>query len=170
MKKMISKKTAAILASAVLATALIAIPVLATTSNVEGDSFFSQMQSFMTSEKHLEIMNTSAMQNLHNSEAMKEAMKNGDVAKMQEAMNLNSEVKAILGEETLNQMNTFMQENGQTMNQMMQGQNLEAMNQKMQGQNLGAMNQMMNGENKSGMNQMMGKFQGQGMMGSASTR
>jgi len=55
----------------------------------------------------------------------------GDIAKMQEAMNSKTEVKALLGEETLNQMNQFMQENGQAMSQMMQGQNLEAMNQMM---------------------------------------
>jgi len=96
----------------------------------------------MASSQHQEIMNSSAMQNMHNSEAMQ----TGDIAKMQEAMNSNTEVKALLGEETLNQMNQFMQENGQAMSQMMQGQNLEAMN------------QMMNGQNATGMNQMMGQF------------
>ena len=158
MKKFISKKATAILGSAILATGLIAIPALAATSNDEGQNFFGQMQSFMASGQHQEIMNSSAMQNLHNSEAMQEAMQTGDIAKMQEAMNSNPEVKALLGEETLNQMTQFMQENGQAMGQIMQGQNLEAMN------------QMMNGQNAAAINQMMGQFQGQGMMGSVSTR
>ncbi|WP_052090588.1 hypothetical protein [Desulfosporosinus sp. HMP52] len=146
MKKFISKKVTAILGGAVLATGLIAIPAFAVTSNDEGQNLFGQMRSFMASSQHQEIMNSSAMQNMHNSEAMQEAMQTGDIAKMQEAMNSNPEVKALLGEETLNQMNQFMQDNGQAMSQMMQGQNLEAMN------------QMMNGQNATGMNQMMGQF------------
>ncbi|HBV87121.1 MAG TPA: hypothetical protein DEF42_10840 [Desulfosporosinus sp.] len=95
----------------------------------------------MGSGQHQRIMNSGAMQNLHNTEAMRI----GDIDKMQEAINSNPEVK----EETLNQMNQFMQENGQTMSQMMQA------------QNLAVMNQMMNGQNATGMNQMMDKFQGQ---------
>ncbi|MBC2722946.1 hypothetical protein [Desulfosporosinus sp.] len=131
MKKIISKKLIAILGSAVLATGLIAIPAFAGTSNDEGQNLFGQMRSFMASSQSHEIMDSSAMQNLHNSEAMQEAMQTGDIDRMQEAMNPNPEVKAFLGEETLNQMNQFMQENGQAMSQMMQGQNLEAMNQMM---------------------------------------
>ncbi|MCO5384408.1 hypothetical protein [Desulfosporosinus sp.] len=137
MKKFVSKKLTAILGSAVLATGLIAIPAFAGTSNDEGQNLFGQMRSFMASIQSQEIMDSSAMQNLHNSEAMQEVMKTGDIDRMQEAMNSNPEVKALLGEETLNQMNQFMQENGQ------------------------AMSQMMNGQNATGMNQMMDKFLGQ---------
>jgi len=131
MKKFISKKLTAILGSAVLATGLIAIPAFAGTTNEEGQNLFGQMRSFMASSQSQEIMDSSAMQNLHNSETMQEAMQTGDIDKMQEAMNSNPEVKALLGEETLNQMNQFMQKNGQAMSQTMQGQNLEAMNQMM---------------------------------------
>lgn len=154
MRKFLSKKTTAILGSAVLATGLIAFPVFAATSNDEGKNLLGQMQSFMASGQHQEIMNSSAMQNLHNSEVMQQAMKTGDIAKMQEG---NPEVKALLGEETLNKMNQFMQENGSTMGQMMQGQNLEGTNQMSKYHGNGIGNQGRTGS-------------GSGMMGSTSVR
>lgn len=135
MRKFFNKKVTVILGSAMLVTGLVAIPVLAASSNDGDQNIFGQMQSHMSQTfspgQHQEIMNSSVMQDLHNSDAMQEAMQTGDITKMQEAMNSNPEVKALLGEETLNKMNQFMNENGGAMGQMMQGQNLEAMNQRM---------------------------------------
>ena len=126
MKTFFSKKVTVILGSALLVTGLVAIPAFAKTSDEGYQSLFGQMQSNMSQTfapgQHQEIMNSSVMQELHNSDAMQEAMRTGDVAKMQEVMNSNPEVKALLGEETLDKMNEFMEENGEAMGQMMQGQ------------------------------------------------
>lgn len=135
MKKFFSKKATTILGSALLVTGLVAIPAFAATSEEGNQNFFGQMKSFMSQTsvpgQYQEIMNSSVMQDLHNSDAMQEAMQTGDITKMQEVMNSNPEVKALLGEENLNKMNQFMEENGSGMGQMMQGQNLEVMNQMM---------------------------------------
>lgn len=150
MKKFFSKKVAVILGSALLVTGLVAIPVLAASSNEGSQNIFGQRQSRMSQTfapgQHQEIMNSSVMQDLHNSDAMQEAMQSGDITKMQEVMNSNPEVKALLGEETLNKMSQFM------------------------GENLGAMDQMMNPfhGNEIGGQGRMGL--GSGMMGSNSVR
>lgn len=147
MKRFFSKKVTTILGSALIVSGLVAIPVFAATSEEENQNLFGQMRSIMGETfvpgQHQEIMNSS-VQDLHNSDAMQEVMQTGDITKMQDAMNSNPEVKALLGEEALNKMNQLMEQNGSAMGQMMQGQNLEAMNQMMSGQNTEAMNQMMN--------------------------
>jgi len=53
------------------------------------------------------LMNSEIMQSMHNSTAMQEAMKTGDITKMREAMN-SPEIKAQLGEDVVNQMNQMM--------------------------------------------------------------
>lgn len=147
MKKLLNKKVGIIVGTAVLATGLLAIPALADTQNNSNSNWFGQMQSFMSQTfapgQHQQIMNSPAMQNLHNSTQMQQAMQSGDVSKMQEIMNSDPQVKAQLGQETLDKMNQFM------------NQNKDAMGQAMTNQNRGAMNQSMNGS---------------GMMGSAVTR
>lgn len=162
MKKFFSKKVTVVLGSALLVTGLAAIPTFAATSDEGKQNLFGQMQSYMSQTfapgQHQEIMNSSVMQDLHNSDAMQEAMRTGDITKMQEAMNSNPEVKALLGEETLKEMNQFMEENGSAMGQMMQGQNLEAMN------------QMMSQFHGNGIGDQGEMGFGSGMMGSTSVR
>lgn len=174
MKKFFSKKVTTILGSAVLVTGLVAIPVFAATTEDGNQNFFGQMQSYMSQTfapgQHQEIMKSSVMQDLHNSDAMQEAMQTGDIGKMQEEMNSNPEVKALLGEETLNKMNKLMEENGGAMGQMMQGENLEAMNQMMSGQNAEGMNQMMSQFHGNGIENQGGMGSGSGMMGSTSLK
>lgn len=174
MKKFFSKKATLILGSALLVSGLVAIPAFAATTEEGNQNLFGRMQSFMgqtfTPGQHQEIMNSGVMQELHNSDAMQEAMQTGDIAKMQETMNSNPEVKELLGEETLNEMNQFMEENAEAMNQMMKGQNAEAMNQMMNGQNAEAMNQMMSQFGGDGKGSQNGRSIGSGMMGNVSQR
>jgi len=175
MKTFFSKKVTVILGSTLLVTGLVAIPAFAKTSDEGYQSLFGQMQSnmsqtFAPGQQHQEIMNSSVMQDLHNSDVMQEAMQTGDIARMQEAMNSNPEVKALLGEETLNKMNQFMEQNGSAMSQMMQGRSLEGMNQMMSGQNVEGTNQMMSQFHGSVIGDQGGRGFGSGMMGSTSVK
>ena len=108
----LNKKILVITGTLVLAVGVTAIPALA--KPAQGDGWIGQM------------MNSSAVQNLHNSQGMQEAMKTGDVKKMQELMNSDQELKDQLGQETIDQMNAMM--NG-AQGAMHSGQNLEQMNQ-----------------------------------------
>ena len=93
--KKLSKKVSILIGTAVIGLGLMAVPVFAET---DGQDFFGSMQSFMGTE---------AMQSMHNSTAMQEAMSTGDISKMAEAMN-TPEFKSIMGEEHVNQMTEYM--------------------------------------------------------------
>lgn len=174
MKKFLGKKAILIAGSVLIVSGLVAIPAFAATSEEGAPNVFGKMQSFMSQTfnpgQHQEIMNSGVMQELHNSDAMQEAMQTGDIAKMQEAMNSNPEVKELLGEETLNEMNQFMEENAQEIGQMMQGQNLEVMNEMMNSQNVETMNQMMSQFGRDDKVSQGGSSVRPGMMGSVSQR
>lgn len=111
----INKKVAIILSSTALAFGIIAIPVLAASTNTEiaNQANFVPVAADSKSIQSLEdvsennYMNIDAMQNVHNSEVMQEAMKSGDSDKMREAMN-SPEIKAQLGEEVVDAMNQMM--------------------------------------------------------------
>jgi len=112
-----SKKVTAIVGTATLAVGLMAFPVLAAgTNQQQANSWVGQMQGFMQKTfspgQHQTIMNSTAMQNLHNSSGMQKAMQTGDVKTMQKIMNSDSVVKAQIGQDNLNKMNQFM--NGST--------------------------------------------------------
>jgi hypothetical protein len=111
-----SKKITAIVGTATLAVGLMAFPVLAGTNQQQANSWVGQMQGFMQKTfspgQHQTIMNSTAMQNLHNSSGMQKAMQTGDVKTMQKIMNSDSVVKAQIGQDNLNKMNQFM--NGST--------------------------------------------------------
>ncbi|WP_348980986.1 hypothetical protein [Desulfosporosinus sp. BG] len=53
-------------------------------------------------------MNSTAMQNFHNSAEMQNAMKTGDFKAMQDLMNSDPNVKALMGKDNLDKMNQFM--------------------------------------------------------------
>ncbi|MGC7870865.1 hypothetical protein ACPUYX_04955 [Desulfosporosinus sp. SYSU MS00001] len=111
MKKLTNKITA-IVGMATLAVGLMALPAFAGTTQGQDNGWFSQMQNFMqqtfTPAQHQALMNSSAMQNLHNSADMQKAMETGDVSSMQGLMNSDPAVKAQIGQDNLNKMNQFM--------------------------------------------------------------
>ncbi|HBW35716.1 hypothetical protein [Desulfosporosinus sp. BICA1-9] len=117
--KKLSKKITVILGTATLAVGLMALPALAGTDQQQGNKWFGQMQGFMqktfSPEQHQTLMNSTAMQNLHNSAEMQNAMQTGDVKVMQELMNSNPEFKAQVGQDTLDKMNQFMSNSGGNM-------------------------------------------------------
>ena len=117
--KKLSKKITVILGTATLAVGLMALPALAGTDQQQGNGWFGQMQGFMqktfSSEQHQTLMNSTAMQNLHNSSEMQSAMQTGDVKVMQELMNSDPQVKAQIGQDNLDKMNQFMSNSGGNM-------------------------------------------------------
>ncbi|WP_088226661.1 hypothetical protein [Desulfosporosinus sp. FKB] len=110
--KKLTKKITAIVGTATLAVGLMALPALAGTAQGQDNGWFGQMQNFMqqtfTPAQHQALMNSSGMQNLHNSAAMQKAMETGDVSTMQGLMNSDPAVKAQIGQDNLNKMNQFM--------------------------------------------------------------
>lgn len=104
-----------IVGTATLAIGLMALPALAGTSQ-QGSGWMGQMQSFMqqtfTPGQHQMLMNSTAMQNLHNSAEMQKAMQTGDVKGMQDLMNSDPAVKAQIGQDNLDKMNQFMINSG----------------------------------------------------------
>ncbi|WP_088186451.1 hypothetical protein [Desulfosporosinus sp. FKA] len=110
--KKLTKKITTIVGTATLAVGLMALPALAGTTQGQDHGWVGQMQNFMqqtfTPAQHQTLMNSSAMQNLHNSAAMQKAMQTGDVKSMQDLMNSDPAVKAQIGQDNLNKMNQFM--------------------------------------------------------------
>lgn len=114
-----SKKVTAIIGTATLAVGLMAFPVLAETTGQQENGWFGQMQGYMqktfSPEQHQALMNSTEMQNLHNSQGMQNAMQTGDVGKMQAFMNSDTGVKAQMGQDNLDKMNQFMSNSGGNM-------------------------------------------------------
>ncbi|EGW36212.1 hypothetical protein [Desulfosporosinus sp. OT] len=110
--KKLSNKITAIVGTATLAVGLMALPALAGTTQQQGSGWVGQMKGFMqqtfTSSQHQTLMNSTAMQNLHNSVEMQNAMQTGDFKAMQDLMNSDPNVKALMGKENLDKMNQFM--------------------------------------------------------------
>ncbi|MDR3543288.1 MAG: hypothetical protein P4L69_20355 [Desulfosporosinus sp.] len=110
--KKFSKKIMAIVGTATLAVGLMALPALAGTTQQQGNNWFSQMQAFMQNsflpKQHQELMNSQAMQNLHNSTAMQES----NITAMPNLMNSDPAVKAQLGKDNLAKMNPIMSNAG----------------------------------------------------------
>lgn len=117
--KKLNKKIMAVVGTATLAVGLMALPALAGTTQQQGNNWFSQMQAFMQNsfspQQHQALMNSQAMQNLHNSTAMQKAMQEGDITAMQNLMNSDPAVKAQLGQDNLAKMNQFMSNAGSSM-------------------------------------------------------
>ncbi len=114
-----NKKITAILGTATLAIGLVALPAIAGTTEQPGNGWAGQMQGFMmqtfSPEQRQELINSNEMQNLHNSQGMQDAMQTGDVKAMQEFMNSDPNVKALMGQDNLDQMNEFMSQSGGNM-------------------------------------------------------
>ena len=114
-----SKRFTAIVGTATLAVGLMALPVLAGTAQQQGNGIVGQMQGFMqqtfSTGQHQTLMNSTAMQNVHNSAGMQNAMETGDVKVMQELMNSDPAVKAQIGQDNLDKMNQFMSNSGGNM-------------------------------------------------------
>ena len=108
-----------IVGTVILAVGLMALPALAGTAQQQGNGWVGQMQSFMqqtfSPRQHQTLMNSTAMQNLHNSAGMQKAMKTGDVKAMQDLMNSDPTVKAQMGQDNLDKMNEFMNNSGGNM-------------------------------------------------------
>jgi hypothetical protein len=117
--KKLSKKITAIVGTAALAVGLMALPALAGTTQDQGSGWVSKMQNFMnqsfTSGQHQALMNSTSMQNLHNSSEMQKAMQTGDVKTMQDLMNSDPNVKAQMGQDNLDKMNQYMNQYGGNM-------------------------------------------------------
>ncbi len=104
------KKMGVVMTSVVLAVGLLALPTLAASSMNGG--LQGQMRQLMnrtfSPAQHQQFMNTPSMQELHNSTEMQKAMSTSDVTKMQELMNSNAELKAQIGQDTIDKMNDLM--------------------------------------------------------------
>ncbi|MDR3586238.1 MAG: hypothetical protein P4L59_13090 [Desulfosporosinus sp.] len=107
-----SKKITAIVGTATLAIGLLALPALAGTTQQQGNGIVGQMQGFMqqtfSQGQHQVLMNSTGMQNLHNSAGMQKAIQTGDVNAMQGLMNSDPTVKSQMGQGNLVKMNQFM--------------------------------------------------------------
>ena len=114
-----SKRITAIVGAATLAVGFMALPVLAGTTQQQGNGIVGQMQGFMqqtfTPGQQQTLMNSTSMQNLRNSSGMQNAMKTGDVKAMQDLMNSDPNVKAQIGQDNLDKMNQFMSNSGGNM-------------------------------------------------------
>jgi len=114
-----SKKITAIVGTVTLAVGLIALPALAGTTQQLGNGWVGQMQGFMQrtfSPGQLQtLMQSTSMQNLHNSSGMQKAMQTGDVKTMQNLMNSDATLKAQIGQDNLDKMNQFMSQSGRNM-------------------------------------------------------
>jgi len=114
-----SKRITAIVGAATLAVGLMALPVLAGTTQQQGNGIVGQMQGFMqqtfTPGQQQTLMNSTSMQNLRNSSGMQKAMQTGDVKAMQDLMNSDPNVKAQIGQDNLDKMNQFMSNSGGNM-------------------------------------------------------
>jgi len=114
-----SRKITVIVGTATLAVGLMVLPVLAGTTQQHGNGIVGQMQGFMqqtfSQEQHQTLMNSTEMQNLHNSQGMQNAIQTGDVKAMQNLMNSDRNVKAQMGQDNLDKMNQFMSESGGNM-------------------------------------------------------
>ncbi|MHB1652909.1 MAG: hypothetical protein ACYCVD_10600 [Desulfitobacteriaceae bacterium] len=110
--KKLNKKIGAIVGTVVLGISIMALPALADTQSGQGNGWLAQMQSYMSQTfspaQHQQFMNSSAMQNLHNSTVMQQAMQSGDIGKMQSLMNSNPALKAQIGQENIDKMNQIM--------------------------------------------------------------
>jgi hypothetical protein len=110
--KRLSEKIAVIAGTVTLAVGLTALPVLAGTTQQQGNGWVGQMQGFMqqtfSPDQHQTLMNSTAMQNLHNSAGMQQARQTGDLKAMQELMNSDPTVKAQIGQGSLDKMNQYM--------------------------------------------------------------
>ena len=106
------KKIMAIVGTATLAVGFMALPVLAGTTQQQSNGWVGQMQGFMqqtfSSGQYQTLMNSTDMQNLHNSAVMQKAMQTRDVKAMQELMNSDPTVKEQIGQGNLDKMNQFM--------------------------------------------------------------
>ena len=107
-----TNKVMAIVGTVTLAVGFMAFPVLAGTDQQQGNGWVGQMQGFMQNtfspEQHQTLMNSTAIQNFHNSSEMQNAMQTRDVKQMQELMNSDTNVKAQMGQDNLYKMNQFM--------------------------------------------------------------
>ena len=110
--KKFSKKIMAIIGTTTLAVGVLALPALAGTTSQQGSGWVGQMQGFMQQTfspgQYQTFMNSTAMQNFHNSAGMQKAMQAGDVKAMQGLMNSDPNVNAQIGQDNLNKMNQFM--------------------------------------------------------------
>ena len=110
--KKLGKMITAILGSATLAVGVLALPALAGTTSIQSSGLVGQTQGFMQQTfspgQHQTFMNSTAMQNLHNSAGMQKAMQTGDFKAMQDLMNSDPNVKAQIGQDNLDKMNQFM--------------------------------------------------------------
>ena len=114
-----SKNITAIVGTATLALGLMTLPVLAGTTQQQGNGWVGQMQGFMQQTfspgQHQTLMNSTTMQNLHNSAGMQKTMQTGDIKAMQELMNSDPTVKSQMGQGNLDTMNQFMSNSGGNM-------------------------------------------------------
>ena len=98
--------------TAVLAVGLTALPALASTPSSDNGSFFSKMQTLMsqtfTPQQRQQFMSAPAMQSLHNSPDMQQAMQDQDFGRMQSLMNSDPELKKEIGAQNVGQMNQMM--------------------------------------------------------------
>lgn len=113
--KTLRSKLGMVVGTAVLAVGLMALPALADTSSNPIGSWFANMQTLMsqtfTPEQHQEFMSSPAMQELHNSPEMQQAMQEQDFGRMQSLMNEDQELKKEIGAQNVGKMNQMM---GQT--------------------------------------------------------
>ena len=103
--------TAGIGATAIAVTAM-TFPVFAGTAMSTNSSWFIKMQSFMsqafTPQQRQQFMESSAMQDLHNSPAMQQAMQQQNFGQMRAVMNSDQTLKDQIGAQNVARMNQMM--------------------------------------------------------------
>lgn len=110
--KKFKSKIGIVVGTAVIAVGLMAIPALADTNSNSNGSWFAKMQTLMnqtfTPKQHQQFMSSPAMQQLHNSPEMQQAMQEQDFGRMQSLMNSDQELKKEIGAQNVGKMNQMM--------------------------------------------------------------
>lgn len=110
--KNVKTKLGVAVGTAVIAVGLIALPALANTTSNSNGSWIARMQSLMsqtfTPGQQQQFMSSPAMQQLHNSSAMQQAMQEHNYGQMQSLMNSDQELKKEIGAQNVGKMNQMM--------------------------------------------------------------
>lgn len=103
---------AAGIGTAVIAIGALTLPAFAATTPNSDGSWLAKMQSVMsqtfTPQQRQQFMSSSAMQELHNSPEMQQAMQQQDFGKMESLMNSDQRLKQEFGAQNVAKMNQMM--------------------------------------------------------------
>ncbi|CAA7601582.1 Hypothetical protein DEACI_2249 [Acididesulfobacillus acetoxydans] len=103
-------KLGVVVGTAVIGMGVIALPAMANTSS--NGSWFTRMHTLMnqtfTPAQQEQFMSSPAMQQLHDSSAMQQAMQDQNYGEMQSLMNSDQTLKKEIGAQNVGKMNQMM--------------------------------------------------------------